>query len=147
MAIINSIPYDATNVEVRLNTSVFLDLKEATYKFALEPGESKPLGRASLLNRTVGTYTSEGSVTIAKSSFDDLVTELGGDNYMTVEFPIFIEYAKTGEAARRDVLEKCRIKAVDVSISGGSADPLYVKLDLSIAKVQTNGIYALAELR
>lgn len=145
MAIINGISYEHSSCEIRMNSSIFLAIKEITYDDEVAPGYVQGT-RANWVRRTSGTYKPTASLTMQSSDFQSLIEdELGGTGYATVEFPMRIVYYNAGEPAQTDILYKCRIKKASNSSSAG-ADPSMIKVDLDIEKISRNGVFALEEL-
>ncbi len=138
---INGVVFDFSSVELDIAGEVFTDVEEITYSHTLEPGEMRGT-RAELLGRTRGEYSAEGSITFRKAAWGRLVASLG-EGYLEQSVDITVNYAEEGEDTISDKLFGARFTAPENSHSQGS-DPLNVSVDISIVRVEENGVTPIA---
>src|SRR5687767_2875869 len=129
--LINGHRYDWSSAVIKLGGVLFNGITELTYRHALEPGELRG-NRAQIIGRTRGSYSAEGSITLAKLEYADLIRQLG-DGYMEKAFDITASYQPSSDSADvvTDFLRGCRITSAENSHSEGG-DVLVVRCDLSI---------------
>lgn len=142
--LINGVRYDFSSIEARIAGQLFLGFKEISYNETLEPGEVRGTS-AQLLARTRGEYKAEGSVTLFKQEWAELLALLG-NGYLEVVFPIVVHYADTAMPVITDNLVGVRLKGGDNAHSQGT-DPLVVKSDLHIMYIKQAGLKPLTNLR
>lgn len=138
--LINGNRFDFSSVEVVIDSVLFGGVKEVTYSDSLEPGELRG-NRAQLIGRTRGKYGAEGSLTLFKSEFQQMIALLGGQGigYMEASFTVVVAHSEPGSDVVTDTLIGCRIKkAEDQKQEGG--EPLTVKCDLHIMRIDRNGV-------
>lgn len=135
--LINGKLYSKSSAEVKLNGSRYTGFKAVDYKDKLTPGWAKG-NQAERVGRTLGEQEADGSMEMYRDRFDTLINELG-DGFGAVEFDIVVSYTEGGVTVT-DTVEGCRI----MEAGGGftdSADPLTIKIPLSIHRVSWNGKY------
>lgn len=142
--LVNGNRYDFASIELRIRGQIFTGFKEISYSHKLEPGEVRG-SAAQPIARTRGEYSAEGSLTLYRQEYDELVAVLG-DGFMETEFEGTVTHAERGQPTITDRLVGVRIKSDDSSYSQG-ADALEVKLDLSIMYLLKNGKSPLLNLR
>lgn len=139
--LINGNEYDWSSVKIMINGVPYLGIREISYRSTLTPGKVYGTS-AQMLGRTRGQLEHEGSFTMYRSQFGDLIQALsllaGGvvGGYMEVAFTIMVAYEETLASGRlhSDTLFGCRIQSDDQSHTQGS-EPLVVKADLSIMRI------------
>ncbi len=135
--LVNGNRHDYSSVEINVNSRIFTGVSEVSYSDALEPGKIR--GTSAMKNgRTRGEYDPDGSITLYKSEFQELIAALGA-GYMEVSFPIVVHYQEPGSPIITDRLIGCRIKKAEDSHKEGS-EALVVKCDLDIMGVVRNGV-------
>lgn len=127
--LVNGVRYSFASIELSVAGKVILGAKEIAYTETLEPGELRGTS-SQLLGRTAGDYSVEGSMTLYREEFDDLLGTLG-EGYLRKVFDVTITYADEGAPTKTDKLVGCRIKSVEQSNSQGT-DGLEVQLQLHV---------------
>lgn len=146
--LINGVRWDYSSIEFELDAMkrVF-GVKEISYSDQLEPGlvygaHPQPLGR------TRGVYSAEGSFSIYREEYGDFMAFLsslqppplnasgtsGTLGVFETPFTVTLNFGEQGQQQHTDKLVACRVKKRDKSFSQ-SADPLVVKVDLSILRI------------
>ena len=77
---INGQIYSFASVEVKVGTQVFTGFTDVSYTQTLEPGIFRGT-RPEKLARTIGEHNVEGSFTLVKVEYQELIEALG-DGYM-----------------------------------------------------------------
>ena len=144
--IINGNRYDFSSIELSFSilpgVAKVVGCKEITYKETLDPGmvygtSADPIGR------TRGQYSAEGSISIYRAEFRDLMIAIQAQNpptgakvpgYLELTFDVTVSYAEPGQPVIVDRLLGCRFKTLDSSNSQGK-DSSLIKADLSIMKI------------
>jgi len=134
---INGQIYSFASVEVKVGTQVFTGFTDVSYTQTLEPGIFRGT-RPEKLARTIGEHNVEGSFTLVKVEYQELIEALG-DGYMQTGFDITVTYSETNSPIVTDVLTSCRITSEEDSHSQGT-DALVVACDLDIMKMTRNGL-------
>lgn len=146
--VINGNRYDFTSIEITfsvLGVPKVVGIKEINYKETLEPGmvygtSADPIGR------TRGQYAAEGSFTIFRAEWSDLLEALGTQppplgaplsGYLEAGFDMTVSYAEDGQPTIVDRLIGCRVKSV-ASSNTQSKDGLVLQVDLSVMKILQN---------
>lgn len=140
--LINGNKYDWSSIEIDLgDAGIFTGVKELTFTHSLEPGEVRGT-RAELLGRTRGEYSAEGTIVVWAEEYAQIIAALG-DGFMEASFPITATYSDTNVPVQTNRLFGCRITNADMGGSQGT-DPLEVSMDLSIFRIETNGLNAIS---
>lgn len=140
---INGIRYDWSSVEIDI-LGPLACVKEMSYSHSLSPGIVRGT-RAQPLGRTRGKYEPEGSITLYKNEYVDLITKLsiaGASaqmGYFEVSFNITVQYSEAYSDVITDKVIGCRIKKSENSGSEGE-EPLVVKCDLSVMAIIEKGM-------
>ena len=134
---INGQIYSFASTEVKVGTRIFTGFTDISYTQTLEPGVFRGT-RPEKLARTIGEHNVEGSFTLVKVEYQELIAALG-DGYMQTPFDITVTYAETNSPIVTDVLTACRITSEEDSHSQGT-DALVVACDLDIIKMTRNGL-------
>ncbi len=135
--LINGHRYEFASIELNINGSLLSGFKDLSYSDSLDPAKIRG-NSPQVIGRTKGTYDAEGSLTVYKEEWADILLKLSlGGGYMEVPFIISVV---TSESIRvqTDILSGCRIKKVEDSHSEGN-EALVVKLDLDIMVITRNG--------
>ena len=117
------------SIELVVACKRILGAKESAYTETLEPGEIRGTS-SQILGRTAGDYSVEGSCTLYREEWDDLLDTLG-EGYLRKSFDVTVTYADEGAPTKTDKLVGCRIKSVEQSNSQGT-DGLEVQLQLHV---------------
>lgn len=141
--LINGIYPDHASIEVKLKGTVSLGVKEIQYDDSLEPGEVRGT-HAQMLGRTRGEYKTSGSLTLFATEWEEFRRRLGS-GFMEAVFDVVVNYRPPGSPMATDTLVGCRIKKVEKSSSAGS-DPIAVKLELHIMRINWNGLDPLKKM-
>ncbi len=134
---INGQIYSFASIEIKVGTQIFTGFTDLSYTQTLEPGIFRGT-RPEKLARTIGEHNVEGSFTLVKVEYQELIAALG-DGYMQTPFDITATYAETNSPITTDVLTACRITSEEDSHSQGT-DALAVACDLDIIKMTRNGL-------
>ncbi len=134
---INGQIYSFASIEVKVGVQVFTGFTDLSYTQTLEPGIFRGT-RPEKLARTIGEHNVEGSFTLVKEEYQELIAALG-DGYMETEFDITATYSETNAPITTDVLVACRITSEEDSHSQGT-DALVIACDLDIIKMTRNGL-------
>lgn len=145
---INGKLYDYSSVVVTIRNIVYSNVTDINYSHSLDPGVlrgTSPMWRG----RTRGTYDTNGSFSMYKEDYQNLIGQLaaaGMGGYMEATFQITVIYRDFGAVLPiTDTLNGCRIKGDDDSHSSGN-DPIIVKADLSIFELIRGGLHAVDTL-
>jgi len=133
---INGLDYDFCTVEVKINATEYIRVKDFSFDDDLDPG----LGYGTspeYVAETIGQYKATGSLTLYLGSAK-LVRDALGDGYGSVHFDIVATFAPPGQEVLTITAVGCRIKKVGNSGSAGS-DPLTEKFDLHIRRILRDG--------
>jgi len=134
---INGQIYSFASTEIKIGAAIYTGLTDISYNQTLEPGIFRGT-RPEKLARTIGEHNVEGSFTMVKVEYQELIAALG-DGYMQTPFDITVTYAETNSPIVTDVLTACRITSEEDSHSQGT-DALAVACDLDIIKMTRNGL-------
>ncbi|MCK5712551.1 MAG: hypothetical protein KAI25_07540 [Hyphomicrobiaceae bacterium] len=134
---INGQIYSFASTEIKIGAAIYTGLTDISYNQTLEPGIFRGT-RPEKLARTIGEHNVEGSFTMVKVEYQELIAALG-DGYMQTPFDITVTYAETNSPIVTDVLTACRITSEEDSHSQGT-DALVVACDLDIIKMTRNGL-------
>src|SRR5882672_2473987 len=155
---VNGDRFDASSIELQLNTKRYIGVKSVKYRQSLEPGlvygfSSQPIGR------TRGQYKADGTIQIYREEFQDLSLDLQNIavGLLEANFLCTVTYSElnplngqlpTGVvgATSTDVMVGMRFSATDHSAESGSSDPLVVELPFTAMYQITNGIPPLTNL-
>ena len=144
--LINGNRYDFTSLTIMANGIPVKGIKEISYTKTLEPGDVYGTS-AQLLGRTRGQYKAEGSITIYREEWQELIkilqTLVPGGGYMEANFDVIVTYGELLLPTTTDTLKGCRIKKAEHSLAEGS-DALVIKADLSIAHILDNDLIPFA---
>ena len=127
--LVNGVRYSFASIELVVAGKRILGAKEIAYTETLEPGEIRGTS-SQILGRTAGDYSVEGSCTLYREEWDDLLDTLG-EGYLRKSFDVTVTYADEGAPTKTDNLVGCRIKSVEQSNSQGT-DGLEVQLQLHV---------------
>lgn len=136
--LINGKRFDHSSIVLTVLGKPYLGVRELNYSMELTPGEVYGTS-AQKLGRTRGQAKPDGSLTVYREDFGDLITLLQASRgatmgFMEVEFLVNVTYQE-GIFIQSDSLVGCRIKKVDMNSSQGS-DALLVKCDLDIMDIK-----------
>ena len=104
---VNGNRYSFASIEIDIRGRKFRGISEINYSDGLDPGMARGTSPIPLAH-TQGDYEAEGDLTMFRKEFDEL-TQLLGDGFGEVEFPITITYASRGEPTVTDRLLPCEI--------------------------------------
>ncbi len=140
--LINGNRFDFSSVEFIIGTKRYAGgVKEVSYDHALTPGELRG-NHAPLIGRTRGKYEANGSMTVFKSEYQQIITDLG-PGYLEKAFDLQMLYSEPGSPVIQDVLRGCRIKKdADTGSEGGEASE--VKVELHPMMLFRNGLAPLS---
>ncbi len=143
--LINGFRYSWSSIEVNIGGVGIVNdsISELSYSETIERTKLKKSGSPLNNGRTRGTYDAEGSITMAKDKFQEMIAKLG-DGWGEKEFEISVSYRDTNNPLTNDVLEACLFDGADVSASEGS-DPVMVTLALNVNRLKLNGVYLVKE--
>jgi len=131
-----------------------IGFKAINYKNSLKPGKVRGTN-AQVIGRTRGNYDAEGSLTLYKEDFGDLLAYLATltgatsslnptglpPGVMEVAFDITVGYSETpASPVQLDVLKACRITDMEQDASEGE-DAIAMKLSLDILVIGWNGYF------
>ena len=139
--LINGNKYDYSSIEIDIDGTLFTGVKEVSFTQGLEPGEVRGT-RAELIGRTRGEYSAEGSMVVYAEEYAEIIAALG-DGFMEKSFSVTMTYSDTNVPTQVNRLIGCRITNVEGGGSQGT-DPLEVSLDLSVFRVETDGLNAVS---
>lgn len=150
--------FDASSIELQLNTKKYIGVKSIKYRHSLEPGmvygfSAQPLGR------TRGQYKAEGTISIYREEFQDLSIDLQtlAVGLLEANFLATITYSElnplngqlpTGVvgSTSTDTVVGMRFSATDHSVEAGTSDPLVVELPFTALYCLINGALPLTNL-
>jgi len=135
--LINGVRYDFSSIVFHILGDQVLGVKEIAYKNSRERGEVRGTSPQRLA-KTRGQYKCEGSCTIYRREFDELIQRLG-EGYQDVVFTVTVSYALDGQPLVTDTLVGCTLNEDDHSNSSG-VDATEVKLTLDPMYILMNGI-------
>jgi len=138
---INGHAYDYSSIEIDINGTIYVGVKEISWNQTMEKGKVRGTN-PQVLARTRGEYEAEGSITMYPQEYTDVITALG-DGYMEQQFNVVVSYSEVGQNTQTIRLLGCEIKSEE---SGGSqgTDPLEDAIDIDIIQVERNGLRAVA---
>lgn len=146
--VINGNIYSYSSITIAIAGTPYTGVTEISYSDNLEPGELYGTG-PYILGLSRGKYKADASFTMAKKDFESVKRALvatGGGGFGEAPFVITVAYRETFDVdIISDTVEGCRIMKQENSHSSGSADPLVVKVDLSVFRIAWNGLYAVSE--
>lgn len=134
---INGHLYSFASAEANVNGTIITGFTEISYTQTLEPGIFRGT-RSEKLGRTRGEHNVEGSFSMYKEDYNDLIATLG-NGYMEATFPITVNYSEINSPIVTDVLTACRITSEEDSHSQGT-DALVIAVDLDILYMTRNGL-------
>jgi hypothetical protein len=155
---VNGDRFDASSIELQLNTKRYIGVKQLKYRQSLEPGmvygfSSQPLGR------TRGQYKCEGSIQIYREEFQDLSVDLQtlAVGLMEANFLATVTFSEVNPlngalptgvvgSTSTDSIIGMRFSATDHTAESGTSDPLVVELPFTAMYQITNGIPPLTNL-
>lgn len=155
---VNGDRFDASSIELQINTKKYIGVKSVKYRQSLEPGmvygfSSQPIGR------TRGQYKCEGSIQIYREEFQDLAIDLQtlAVGLLEANFLVTVTFSElsplngalpTGVvgSTSTDTIVGVRFSADDHSAEAGSSDPLVVELPFTAMYQLTHGIPPLTNL-
>jgi hypothetical protein len=155
---VNGDRFDASSIELQLNTKRYIGIKQVKYKQSLEPGEVRGLS-SQVLGYTRGLYKVEGSIQIYREEFQDLAIDLQtlAVGLLEANFLAVVTYSESIPGAAtipagvvgattKDTIVGMRFTATDHSIDGGSSDPLVVEMPFVARYLLINSVPALNQL-
>lgn len=138
---INGHQFSHSSIEVTITNGnavkVLSQFSEIKYSHSLEPGKVRGQN-AEAFGRTRGEYDAEGSLTMIKKVYVDLIQALG-DGYLEKSFDITVMYNEENEDQVTDKLFGCRIKKPETSSSAGQ-DATNVSVDLDVMRLEEGGL-------
>lgn len=134
---INGHVYSFASIEVSVGQKIFTGFTEITYTQTLEPGVFRGT-RSEKLARTRGEHNVEGSFSLVKDEYQELIEELG-EGYMEAAIEFTVNYSEVNSKLITDVLTGSRITSEEDSHSQGT-DSLVVACDLDILLMSRNGV-------
>lgn len=134
---INGHVYSFASIEVSVNQTIFTGFTEITYTQTLEPGVFRAT-RSEKLARTRGELNVEGSFSLVKDDYQEMIDELG-EGYMEASIDFTVNYREINSPLITDVLTGARITSEEDSHSQGT-DALVVACDMDILFMTRNGI-------
>lgn len=139
--------YSFSSVELRVAGRIYTGVTEISYSVSQEPGIVRGTG-ARPIGRTRGEYTAEGSLTMLKSDYYDLIQALSlrAEGYLEASFDVVVTFSELFEPPICDVLRGCRITREEDSHSTGG-EALTVSLTLSVMEIIRNGAPAVSPFR
>lgn len=103
--------------------------------------------QVAILGRTTGYGTASGSIEVYVSEFDDFasrITNNGQFPIMGIDFDLTASYSINDIDVRQDILIGARITKIGSASQSGN-DAHTKTLDLNIAQLKLNGLYAFAD--
>lgn len=156
--LVNGDRFDASSIELQLNTKKYIGVKQVKYKQSLEPGEVRGFS-PQVLGFTRGLYKVEGSIQIYREEFQDLSVDLQtiAVGLLEANFLATITYSElsplngalpTGVvgSTSTDTIVGMRFTATDHTVDAGSSDPLVVELPFVARYCLISGIAPLTNL-
>lgn len=138
---VNGVRYDFSSVDLEFAGVIKKGVKAISYSEELAPGELRG-NRASMIGRTRGKYSAEGSMEMFKSEAQEFLAFLAaqGQGYLETAFQINVVYSEptTPDLTMVDTLMGVRIKKAGDELQEGE-EPATIKFDLSIIKINRNG--------
>ncbi len=136
--LVNGQKVSFASIEIKIGTLLLTGFTDLSYSQTLEPGIFRGT-RPEKLARTIGEHNIEGSFTLVKDEYLELIASLG-NGYMQTPFDITNTYSEINSTTlMTDVLTGCRITSEEDSHSQGT-DALVVACDLDIMKMTRNGL-------
>ncbi len=136
--LVNGQKVSFASIEIKIGTLLLTGFTDLSYSQTLEPGIFRGT-RPEKLARTIGEHNIEGSFTLVKDEYQELIAALG-NGYMQTPFDITNTYSEINSTTlMTDVLTGCRITSEEDSHSQGT-DALVVACDLDIMKMTRNGL-------
>ena len=134
--IINGYRYDWGSVIIDMGAAgeVSSGCTAINYEATRERAKARGAGTAKPQGRTRGQIDFQGSITLHKEVFDEIVTKLG-TNFGTVSLTITVSYSASENRVVTDVLEGVEIDGVTNDHSDGT-DALVVALPLNIMNIK-----------
>lgn len=134
---LNGVEYDFSQIEFNLKGKRYLDVSEISYSHSLEPAKKRGTD-VRILGMTRGQYDTEGSMTMGKETYYEVIDALG-DGYMEQSIDsITVTYGNDGERLKVDELVGVRIGEDSDEHSEGN-DTLSVSVTLHITEIIRNG--------
>ncbi len=155
---VNGDRFDASSIELQLNTKRYIGIKQVKYRQSLDPGmvygfSAQPIGR------TRGQYKCDGSIQIYREEFQDLSVDLQTLAFGLLEanFLCAITFSELNPlngalpsgvvgGTSTDTIVGMRFSATDHSADAGSSDPLVVEMPFTAMYQITHGIPPLTNL-
>ena len=134
---INGHVYSFASIEVSVGQTIFTGFTEITYTQTLEPGIFRGT-RSEKLARTRGEHNVEGSFSLVKDEYQELIAALG-EGYMEESLEFTVNYSELLQPTVTDVLTGVRITSEEDSHSQGT-DALVVACDMDILFMTRNGV-------
>lgn len=153
---INGARFSWASVQIGLAGKKTIGVKSINYKDPLKPGKVRGTN-AQVIGRTRGNYDAEGSITVYREDFLDIITYLATligvtsglspnglpPGFKEVAFDITVAYSEVpASPVQMDVLKGCRITDSEMDGSEGE-DALAMKLSLDILVISWNGFYSI----
>src|SRR6266849_4949904 len=134
--LVSGVRFDASSIELKINTLRYIGVTEIQYEQELLPGEVRGLN-PQILGFTRGMYKVSGTLTILREEFQDLTSNMVP--------PAAIP---TGAVAgtSTDTIVGMRFTGTRHRAQGGSSDGLTVEMPFIARYLLTNGIPALNSL-
>ena len=139
--LINGLKRDWSSVEIDLNGTIHVGVKEITWTESLEPAEVRGT-RAQVLALTRGEHSAEGALIMYEEDARELLADLG-TGYGEATFDITVNFSSPGTTTATTKLRGCRITSKEGGGSQGS-DPLEMSFDLMILQIEEEGLTMVA---
>ena len=141
---VNNYLLSYASIEVQADGEIYTGLKAISYSDKIERSKARGAGR-EVLGRTAGEYDCEGSMTLMREDFHEMVDRFG-DGWMDKAFDITVTYAEEGMPTRTDRLVGCLIDGGNTNNEQGT-DPLEAELPLNILRIERNGVLPIRNMR
>jgi hypothetical protein len=142
---VNGNQYEFGSLIAKINGEPFAGLTGLKYSQKRERVKAYGTGRhRTPRGRTAGKYSAEASVTLWKSSAQELYRMLAalsqdGTSYGNIEFQIVAQYIESDETPITVELFRCVIAGEDAD-DQESADPLKEEIALDVMYIKKNGL-------
>jgi hypothetical protein len=135
-----SLRFFADGIELENCTSI-------DYKGSIERGSVMANGPGEV-GRTRGIYKAEGNIEFTRRGYNDLIAQLRQrfptKNPHEARFDIAVAYGEDGEPLITDELVDVQLGGNEHSGSSGSADPMKVKIPLTLRGIIEDGVLPFA---